>query len=308
MIWRNIKRIARSGFTSFWRGGIVSLAPVVIMVSTLFVIGSLIFLGASFNFLLASLKDKVDITIYFVPEAAESDVLALKEKIEHQPEVQSVEYLSREEALERFKIEHANDELILQSLEVIGENPLGANLNIKARDIAQLESVANFLGEETALSAGGLSIVDNINYNRNREVIDRLSKIIDAVQRLSLLVILLFIVLSVTITFNTITLAIYSSRDEISVMRLVGASDPYIRGPFVVQGMIMGAIATVAVMILFYPLTFWLGPVTEFAFAGMNIYDYYLGNILELFAVLLVSGVVLGAFSSYLAVRKHIKF
>jgi cell division transport system permease protein len=308
MFWINIKRIWRSGFTNFWRGGIVSAAPVIIMTSTLFVIGSLIFLGASFNFLLDSLKNKVDITVYFVPEASEGDIVALQGRIENLVEVAEVEYVSRDEALERFKIEHANDELILQSLEVIGGNPLGANLNVKANEVSQLESISRFLENESALSSSGVSIIDSINYHRNKEVIDRLSKIISAIDTLSFLAIVLFVLLSIIITFNTVTLAIYSSRDEIGVMRLVGASDPHVRGPFVVQGLIMGTIATFMVMLAFYPLTWWLGPTTEYAFAGLNIFDYYWGNFLQLFFILLACGLALGAFSSYLAVRKHIKF
>lgn len=286
----------------------MSWAPIIIMTSTLFVIGSLIFLGASFNFLLESLKSKVDITVYFVPEASESDVLEIQDKVRERPEVASVEYVSREQALENFKMEHADDELILQSLDVLDENPLGANLNIKAKQIESLESVAAFLATDNVLSSSGTDIIDNINYHRNKEVIGRLTKIIGAIDTLSFFAILIFVILSILITFNTITLAIYSSKEEIGVMRLVGASDRHVRGPFVVQGMIMGVIATAVVLILFYPLALWLGPTTEYAFAGLNILDYYLGNFWQFLLILLASGVGLGAFSSYLAVRKHIKY
>jgi cell division transport system permease protein len=308
MLWISIKRIWRSGLNSFKRGGIVSWAPIIIMTSTLFVIGSLIFLSASFNFLLESLKNKVDITVYFVPDASEDEILSIAEKVRQRPEVLSAEYVSREEALNRFKIEHADDELILQSLDVLGENPLGANLNIKAKEIAQLESIASFLQTDNVLSSSGTNIIDNVNYYRNKDVISRLTKIIGAIETLSFFVILLFVFLSILITFNTVTLAIYSSKDEIGVMRLVGASDKHVRGPFVVQGMIMGAVATVVVLIIFYPLTLWLGPITEYAFAGLNILDYYLGNFFQFFFILILSGVGLGALSSYLAVRKHIRY
>lgn len=308
MLWTNIKRIWRSGLASFWRGGVVSFAPVIIMSSTLFVIGALLFLGASFNHLLLSLKDKVDITVYFVPEASEADIIEMQGKIEKLPEVARVEYVSKEEALDRFKIEHAGDELILQSLEVIGDNPLGANINIKAKEISQLESISKFFDTDSAISSDGVSIIDNVNYHRNKEVIDRLTKIINAIDTLSFFTILLFVILSVVITFNTITLAIYSAKDEIGVMRLVGASDRHVRGPFVVQGAIMGGIAGVIVMIAFYPLTLWLGPITEFAFSGLNVFDYYTGNFFQFFLILISSGIFLGAFSSYLSVRKYIKF
>ena len=104
--WTNFKRVCKSGFVNFWRNGIVSLASILIMMMTLFVIGSVIFIGAVLNASLAELKDKVDVNVYFVTTAPEEQVLAVKGELEQLPEVQLVEYVSRETALELFKKRH----------------------------------------------------------------------------------------------------------------------------------------------------------------------------------------------------------
>lgn len=308
MFWLNTKRIIRSGATNFRRGGIVTLASVLIMTATLFVMGSLIFLGATLKSTLSQIKEKVDINVYFVTEASEENVLSVKEKLEQLPEVAFVEYVSREQAIENFKVRHADDQLLLQALNELNDNPLGANLNIKAKEPSQFESIANFLENDSSLSSNGISIIDKVNYAQNKAAIDKLTGIIDSVEKLSFITALIFIVLSIIITFNTIRLAIYSAREEVGVMRLVGASDKYIRGPFVVQGILVGFVSTIAVLFLFFPLTAWLGPQTESFFSGINIFDYYLSNFGQMFLILLLSGVALGGVSSYLAVRKYIKF
>jgi cell division transport system permease protein len=115
------------------------------------------------------------------------------------------------------------------------------------------------------------------------------------------------IIISILITFNTLRLVIYMSRDEINVMRLVGASTSYIRGPFFVAGAIYGFISAIITLILFYPVTLWLGNTTANFFVGLNVFDYYVSNFGEIFLIIVVSGVVIGSISSFLAARKYLK-
>ena len=114
------------------------------------------------------------------------------------------------------------------------------------------------------------------------------------------------IIISIIITFNTIRLAIYISRDEISVMKLVGASNTYIRGPFVVEGMMYGLVAAIITLIIFYPFTYKLAPFTEQVFS-INLLSYYLSNFGQIFLVITTFGISLGVVASYLAVRKYLK-
>jgi len=307
MIFIALKRVIRSGLVSFWRNGFISLSAVLVMVVTLFVIGGTIFLSAILQSSLEDLRNKVDVNVYFVTAAPEEDVLAVKSQLERLPEVEAVEYVSREQALEEFKARHADEQLTLQALEEIGENPLGASLNIKAANPDQYESIAKFLEGDNALGEGQTKIIDSVNYRKNKEAIERLSNIIGSAERLGLGINIVLAVISILIAFNTIRLTIYISREEISVMRLVGAANTYIRGPFVVAGILYGLVAGIATLALFYPATYWLGGATKDFFSGIDIMEYYFTHFIQFFGIIMVSGIVLGAVSSYLAVRRYLK-
>jgi cell division transport system permease protein len=307
MFWTNLKRITRTGFFNFWRNGTVSLASVLIMMVTLTVVGFIIFSGAILNTSLDAIRNKVDVSVTFVPQASEDDILALQHKIESLPEVSLVTYTSREDALTAFKERHAGDQSILTALDELGQNPLGATLNVKAKDPSEYQNIANFLSGDNVLSASGVSIVDQVNYFQNKTAIDKLSGIITSAHKLGLAITLFFAIISILIAFNTIRLTIYIAKDEISVMRLVGASTAFIQGPFVVVGVIYGLVAGLLSLLLLLPMTYWLGGATQNFFIGLNIFTYYLHNFLEIFALIIGTGIVLGAVSSALAIRRYLK-
>jgi cell division transport system permease protein len=276
------------------------------MTITLSVVTMIIFSQAVLNFSLASIKDKVDVTVFMTVSAPETDTLNLKKSIEALPTVASVTYISAEQALENFKAKHANDFLTLQALEELDGNPLGATLNIKATDTANYESIATFLENKDALGSGQKVIIDKVNYSQNKLVIDRLISITEGARRLGIAVTIVLMIISLIITFNTIRLVIYISRDEISVMRVVGAENHYIRGPFLVEGMLYGLISSIITMILFYPMTLWAGAnMTDFL--GLNLHTYYIANFFQLFVITAVFGMILGIISSYSAVRAYLK-
>jgi cell division transport system permease protein len=301
------KRVAKSGFFNFWRSGYVSLASILVMFITLSVVGSTIFVNAILNVTMNELRNKVDINVYFVTTTNESDILSLKTKIEALSEVNTVGYTNRDQALANFKLQHENEQTILQALDEIGDNPLGASLNIRAKQPSQYEGIANFLNEENILSSNGNKIIDKITYFENRVAIDKLSRIIDSAEKLGMAISLALVIVSIIITLNTVRLTIFISREEISVMQLVGASRNYIRGPFVVTGIIVGLVSGLLTLIIFFPVTYWLGSTTQNFFIGLNIFQYYLRNFLEIFFVVLGSGIAIGAISSFLAVRKYLK-
>lgn len=304
MFWVNTKRIIRSGFVGFWRNGSVSLSSVLIMTVTLFALGSILFAGALLRSSLEQIQEKVDVNVYFIPSAAETDILALKSKLEALPEVALVEYTSRDQALINFKERHANDEVTLQALEEIGDNPLGAILNIRAKQTSQYEGIASFLDSE---SGEGGTFIDKVNYYQNKAAIDTLTRIIAGGTTVGFGMTLALVLISIIIAFNTIRLAIYIAREEISVMRLVGASNKYIRGPFIVSGIMYGVVSAVLTLILFYPATYWVSSITRTFFSGFDMWSYYLSQFGIIFAIIIGTGALLGAIGSFLAVRKYLK-
>jgi len=307
MNWINIRRVLTQGATTFVRSGSVSFATVIIMTVTLGIIALLMFLSGVLNFTLDSIKDKVDVNVYFVTTAAPQDILALQDKLEKLPEVNTVTYTSRDQALADFTARHSTDQLTLQALNELGDNPLGASLAVKAKDPSQYEGIVNFLSAQPALSSDGTSIIDRINYQQNKTVIDRLTAAIDATKKVGFAIVLLFALASITIAFATIRLAIYTSREEIGVMRLVGASNSYIRWPFVVAGMIAGLLAALIVLVLLYPASLYAAHVTANWLGGFSLFSYYIGNFAGIFFTLVGSGVVLGGVASFLAVRRYLK-
>lgn len=307
MEWMLIKRMMVSGWKNFARGGAVSAATVLIMTVTLAIIGSLIFLSALLTYTLDTIKDKVDVSVYFVTSASETDILAVKDRLEKLPQVNSVSYTSAEDALIAFRDKHANDQLTLQALDELGENPLDASLSVKAKDPRDYESIVSFLEASPALSVGGASIVDRINFVQNKEVIDRLSLAIRATREIGFVVVVLFALASILIAFATVRLAIYTAKDEIGVMRLVGASNAYIQGPLIITGVITGVVAAVLVLLLLWPITLYTGAKTVGWFGGFNLASYYAGNFALIFLIILGSGILLGAIASVFAIRKYIK-
>jgi cell division transport system permease protein len=137
MFFIKLKRIIVSGCRNFKRSGFTSVASILVMTITLFVVTSLIFIQAALNSSLNDIKEKVDVTVYFVSNTPESSIQNIEGALKNLPEVRDVTYTSQDEALTKFKEKHSNDYLTLQALDELDSNPLGASLNVKAQDPSQ---------------------------------------------------------------------------------------------------------------------------------------------------------------------------
>jgi cell division transport system permease protein len=317
MIFTTFKRITRTGFVNFWRNGFLSFAAIVVITLSLCSFGALIFAGAFGRSLITDVKDKVDINVYFTLESPEPDILSLKQDIEHLAEVSRVEYVSRDQALAQFKTKWQDNTLIMQGLTEIGSNPFPASLNVKAKDPGQYASIVNFLENKPPLLADGTPIIEKINYQQNKLVIDRLGRIIPAVEQAGLVAGIVFVLVAIIVIWNTIRLIIYTSKDEISVMKLVGASNIYVRGPLVVSGIMYGILSAVIALILMAAFAYWSDAVV-LKFAGVQVASdfelavnilsrYFVQNFGEIFVIIMGAGIILGAIPSYVAARRYLK-
>ncbi len=302
----SLRRIFRAGFVGFWRSAYVSLASIFVITVALFVIGVTMMVDQLLSVSLEQLKAKVDINVYFVTTAAEEDIVALRTSLEALPDVAKVTYTSREEALSDYRSKNANNSVAMQALAELDENPLGATLAIQAHETSQYEGIAQFLDEQKAKEAPQSPLIDTVNYADNRASIERLSSIIATGERASFITLIVLIVAAVLITFNTIRLAIYTAREEIGVMRLVGASNAYIRGPFMLQGVMYGLIAAIAALAILYPIVMWLGPQTQ-SFFQFDIFAYFINNFAYIFGVLGGIGISLGLVSSVFAIARYLR-
>lgn len=304
MLWTNTRRILRSGMINVFRNSFVSLASIFVMTMTLVIIGSLMFVNALVDDFVTYIKDKVDVNVYFVTSVAEPTILQLKTELERIPEVRFVTYTSREDAIADFRARHEDDQRMLQGLDELGDNPFGASLSIKAKQPSEYEAIAKFLESRTT-DVEGKPFIDSVNYAQNKVVIEQLENLTSYISRFGLATIVVFAIASILITFNTIRLAIYTAREEIAVMRLVGASNMYIRGPFVVEGTLYGMVSGIVALIVFFPLA-WLVRGSATSLFGSDIFAYYLTHFFIFLVVLVGVGAILGAISSFLAVRKYL--
>ncbi len=296
----------RNGFIGFYRNRTISISAIVVIVITLMIVGGLVYSRAMLKHVLYHMQNRVDVTAYFVLNAGEQDILKLKESLEKLPEVKKVEYISRDQALENYKIKNANDALALQALEEIGQNPFRATLSILAQNSGQYEPIVQYLSTNEFTSDKD-AFIDKVDYSDNKQIIDQLNNLIGTVERAGLIIAGIFILISIMITYNTIRLAIYTFRDEIGVMRLVGANRAYVRGPFVIEGILYGVVAALIALILFWPISLYIRGYVAQALLQFDTLEFYMVRGFFLGAILLITGVLLGAVSSYLSVRKYLK-
>ena len=301
------KRVARYGFVGFLRNGFVSLAAILIMTITLLVISTLLISGAALSSVLKDLTGKVDITVYMTTSATSDQVAQLVTSLKALPQVLSVTYVSSDQALVAFQARHQNDQLTMQALQELPTNPLGASLQVRAKDTSQYATIANYLTSQQTSGNGAGTAIDKVNFSQNKTAIEHLTTIIDTSKTIGLAIAIILACASILITFNTIRLAIYTSRDEIGVMSIVGAGQWYVRGPFMVSGVLYGIISGIIVLTILYPLSAWLGPASQNFLGVFNVFTYYMSSFGLLFLVGMGSGIALGTLSSYLAVRRYLQ-
>lgn len=297
-----LSRIIKYGWQAFLRNGWLSLSTVSIMVLAALVFEGLILFNVMGRTALTSIQEKIDISVYFKSTVDEDTILNMKRSLEGLTEVKSVEYISREQALEKFRARHEGEETIIQTLAELDENPLLASLNIKAKDPREYGAIASYLE-----NANLADTVEKVTYAQNQVVIDRLVGLIDTMKKGGITLTVFLAFLAVTVTFNTIRLAIFSNREQIGIMRLVGASNVFIRGPYVVEGVIYGIIAGIVGFLILIPVINFLSPYVERFIPEFVFSDYFQTNFFSLLLYQLLFCVALGIVSSIIATRRYLQ-
>ena len=309
MFFTSLSRIFKHGAANFWRNKSISSASISVLTLTLVIITGVGLLLIIAQTLLLGIESKVDISATFKPDVTETEIFKVRDALKNVEEVGSVEYVSQSDALTLFKERHKNDTVVQQSLEELGQNPFGATLNIKAKNVSQpsqFERIARFLQQDVYTS-----IIDKINYFDNKAIFDRLSAITAAARQTGVVLSLILIVIAMLVAFNTIRLAIYTARDRITIMRLVGSSNWFIRRPFLIESA-LNALVAAAITSLF----FWIGlnvisPKLSTFFAGpgieINILKAYLDNFWQFLGLQLGVAILLGVVSAFIAMRRYLK-
>ncbi|MFC1663695.1 cell division protein FtsX [Patescibacteria group bacterium] len=297
-----IKKIINSAWIGFSRNRELAMATIFIIALPIFLITWLFLFNLSFRFLISEIQEKVDISVYFKEMVLEEDVLKIQSQLSNISDVKNVEYISREKALEIFTERHEDSAVLMESLREVGNNPFLASLNIKAWQSSQYETIASFLEEPEFLS-----LIEKVDYYQRKPVIDRIFSLTSGINTIGLVLSLILALVAVLVAFNTIRMAIYNSRKEIKVMSLVGASNWFIRGPFLAQGIIAGIFATFVNILIAFFVCLLLSPKLEILFPGLNLFGYFMGYFWVLLLIQLAAGIGLGTVSSLLAIRKYLE-
>lgn len=297
-----LARILKYGFQLFYRHGWLTIATITVMVIALIMYQALILFGVVTDTATASLQDKIDISVYFKTVATEDDILNIEKSLKGLPEVKAVEYVSRDKALEIFKEAHKDDANINQALAELDSNPLRASINIKANDTNDYPIIAAYLENE-----GFQAVVEKVTFAENKVAIDRLNKLVDTMRRIGLSITVFLAFAASLVAFNTIRLAIYSNREEIGIMRLVGAANSFIKGPYLFSGILYGATGALVTVIFMIPAVNFASPYFQAFIPEMNLASYFYRNIASLFLYLLMFGTGLGIVSSWIAIRRYLK-
>lgn len=299
-MFTTFKRVFKTGIQHFWRNGWLSAATVSVMVIALSMVLGVMLTSVLMAALVDNLKSKLDVSVYFVLNTPEEEILKVRNELAARPDVSRVEYVSSAVARERFKERFKEDQTMLASLSELEGDIFEASLNVGAKNPEDFQSITEFV-RKTEYAP----LVSKVQ--ENREVITRLSGVITGIRTVGFVLSIILAAIAVLICFNTIRMAIYTLREEVGIMKLVGGTNWYVRGPFLIEGLVYGVVSSVATMLLFYPLIFGLSPALVRFFPGANLLDYYAAHFVSLWLILLVFGALIGVFGSMVAIRKYLK-
>ena len=310
-MWLQFLRTIRTALKNFRRNGWLAIATISVLTISVFIINLQVTIVGARDLLLNDIKDRVNISVYFTPEASEDNVNRAKEDFGNFQEVERIEHISKDQALEDFKSEYAENEILLKSLEEIGDNPFTATLNIKAHNPRDYELIARMIKESSYQE-----VIDMVNYDKHRDVINSLGSEINSSRKTAVGLAITLGVVAILITFNTIRLTMYSHSKEIEIMRLVGASNNFIRMPYILEGFFYGLISVaIALPASYFYLKFLTqegasGTALPFAnavYIQQFLDTIFIDNILYIVPIEIGIGVLLGIVSSFIAIGRYLR-
>lgn len=303
-MFKNLKRIFKFAVNDFSRNKGISIAAIFVLVVTIMLVTGLFFFHGVANYLADEIKDKIDVAAYFKEDTAEADILKAKDEIAKlSSDIRDIEYVSRDQAREIFNEKHQDNKILAKALQQVGDNPFLPSLNITTTkgEPAQYENVSNALE-----SSEFIKLIDHVDFSQRKNTIEKIYSITSNINTFGIILGLILIVVAMLVVFNTVKLAVENSKEEIATMRVVGASDWFIRGPFMIQGIIYGFIAFVICIVVSAVSAYALTPKFSTVLPGFNIFSFFLTNWWIFVLIQLGFGIILGAISSYIAVRKYL--
>lgn len=297
-------RVIKFSSQDFWRNFWLSAATIVVLVLTLLSINFLLTLNFLTKTAVAEVEKKIDVSIYFKKDVAESQIGSIKSYLLSMPEVRGVEYISPARALAEFQAKHKDNPVVMESLNEVGDNPLGATLVITARETNDYQTILNVFDDPQYSS-----IIQDKNFEDHEAVIKKISSISEKAKKTGAGIAGLFAIVAVLIGFNTVRITIYTHRDEIGVMKLVGAANWFVRAPYLASGIFYGIFSVLLAIIITFPFVGFAEPYLAGFFGGseFNLLGYFTQNFLLIFGGQFLGVVLLNTVTSSLAVGRYLK-
>ena len=297
-----LKRSLKEGWTVFVRNSWLSVATISVLFLSLYIVGSTLLIGMVAKELVGNIEKNVSISVYFKPDVSEERINQIKDEIKKGGKVYSIDYISKDQALEKFSSENKDNPVIAGALKEIGENPLLSSLVVRANNQADYSQLAEEIENNYK------DDINNINYGKNKDVIEKLNKITSSAKKVGLILGIVFVAIAILITFNTIRLSLFVRRKEFDIMRLVGASNLYIKAPSIFEGIFYGVFASILAILAVVATAYTAMPmVIKGLITKDQIINFYLNNLLFIGGVILVVGLLIGIVSSMIAIKKYLK-
>lgn len=298
-----IFRVLKFALQTFWRNIWLSLVTITVLVLALLSINFILVFNYIADSSIIAIEDKIDISVSFYETVNESEVKDLKRFLEGLNTVENVLYISPQQALESFKLRHVNNQAIMDSLSELEKNPLPASLVIKATEVQDYNRILSFLGDESYID-----IIKSTSFDDHREVITKIQGILLKVKHTGYAVSIIFILIAILIIFNTVRVNVYTHREEILVMKLVGASNSFVRLPFIIESALVGFLALLITIAILYPIIALIQPYFDVFFGnGFDLLLYFYENFILIFGSELAAIILLNIIASTLAVGKYLR-
>jgi cell division transport system permease protein len=301
-------RIIHTGIINFMRSLSLAVAAMAVMVVTLTIVLFSLITNATFSNTIAQITNKIDVSVFLKDSDSSAQTKQLISQLQKLPNVKEVQYLSKAQALKQYQTQNAGNEQLLTAVNETA-NPLPATILVQPRDLNKIQDIKNFLSKPNVAALQS----DQPSYSGDRkEAIDKITHATNVLRKIGVIAIIGFTIICALIIFNTIQMAIFNRRDEIQIMRLLGASTGYIRGPFVVESIIYGILSAVFSVLIVNAA--FLASSNALQASSLGLLDinyastYFGAHFLQLLAIQLVLGIVIGAVSSTIATRRYLKF
>ncbi len=297
----SLARIIKFSFQDIFRNIWLSLVTIIILILALFTVNMLLVVSLIGETAVKAVHDKIDINLYLKTSAGDEEIFALKDQIASLSEVREVTYISKQEALAQFTEKHKDNQDVLGALSELSINPLTPTLVIKPVGLDVFDNLIN------RLNALDSEIIESRNFTNYKNLLGKINGITAKVTDAGLMLSSIFIFITMLVIYNSVRVAIYTHRHQISIMKLVGASNYFIQMPYLVSSIIYTLAGVLAIMLIFYPFLTLLQPYLETFFVGYNInlLTYFYGNAIKVFGLQFLAAALINIFASMFAVRKY---